>query len=277
MRRRLVVAAALIACPLANAASVQAIFSAENALYGAGYDIGQADGWIDDRLRSAIQQYQTDRPGLSATGELDSQTLAELGISGNESDLVGGNVASSRKAAREELGLVLISAAPSTSPASPEPEPEPAQPVATPEPAAEPEPQPEPEPEVIAEQVEEPVEEQVAVEAEEKEKSEEEVAAVNEPEPTQEPVEKSEPEPEPTSQPVVIASVSRNIDKVNEPDDSAGEASQTSVQATAVPEPTAATAGEDAVSSGSDSTSPQAESSGNVLTRMFDFLFGWMV
>ena len=144
MRRRLVVApffksasvtAALMACPLlAQAASVQTVFSAENALYGAGYSIGQADGWIDDSLRAAVRQYQAERPGLSATGELDSPTLAALGISGSRSQLMGGNVVADQEAARKELGLTLASAP------KPAPAPEPEQPAATPEPVAEPEP-----------------------------------------------------------------------------------------------------------------------------------------
>lgn len=284
MRRRLVVApafrsasiaAALIACPLVNAASVQAIFSAENALYGAGYNIGQADGWIDEQLRSAIRQYQTDRSGLDVTGELDSQTLAALGISGSQPELVGGNAVSSREAARTELGLALASAA------KPAPSPEPAQPVATPEPVVEPEPQPEPEPQIIAEQIEEP-EQKVAEQTVQKQQKPT-LAAVNaseskpEPKPAPEPVQSSEPEFEPTSQPIVIGSVSRDSREANEPDFAMETATQTSLEATAVPEKPTAHGDQDPTNAGADSAPPRAETSGNVLTRMFDFLFGWMV
>jgi hypothetical protein len=139
MRRRLVVApflrsatvgAALAVCSAgAQAASVQTVFSAENALYGAGYSVGQADGWIDDSLRAAVRQYQADRPDLTATGDLDAPTLDALGISGSRSQLMGGNVVANAEVARKELGLMVASV------------PKPA-PVPTPAPEAERKPEP---------------------------------------------------------------------------------------------------------------------------------------
>ena len=55
------------------------IFAAENALYGAGHDIGRADGWIDEQLRAAIRAYQAQN-GLQTNGNLDTATLKALGV-----------------------------------------------------------------------------------------------------------------------------------------------------------------------------------------------------
>jgi len=293
MRRRLVVApffksasvtAALMACPLlAQAASVQTVFSAENALYGAGYSIGQADGWIDDSLRAAVRQYQAERPGLSATGELDSPTLAALGISGSRSQLMGGNVVANQEAARKELGLTLASAP------KPAPAPEPEQPAATPEPVAEPEPAvfsvakvskpiakpepqkaPEPAPKAAPEPVEKPEPKQVA-------------QTRPEPAPTQ-----TQSEPEPTSEPIKITSTVRTgtIDKpaaapkVEEtPEEVVNVASVGNAEkpeAATPQEPAAAGKGQETVSSGAQNESQQTDSQGNVITRVFYFLFGWI-
>ena len=63
----LAVVSSIAICGWAQAASpTHTVFAAENALYGSGYDIGTADGWIDTKLRTAIRQYQSDRPELSA-------------------------------------------------------------------------------------------------------------------------------------------------------------------------------------------------------------------
>lgn len=281
MRRRLVVAravksasvvAALMACPLAQATSVQTVFSAENALYGAGYGIGQADGWIDDRLRSAIRQYQEGRPGLSATGELDSPTLEALGISGGRSELMGGNGVADRETARKELGLADAST--ST--------------ISAPKPAQAPIPAPKPkvvkvaeisEPEVKVEKpptqatpkpVEKPLPEPQLAKAEPKLKAPEEKSA-------------PESEPEPRSEPIVIASTVRVSDDsadakkpalVKPVKDETNEVAKTEILP---PEPIEASSEQEPALSASGDESETQESSGNVITRMFDFLFGWMV
>jgi len=293
MRRRLVVApffisvsvtAALMACPLlAQAASVQTVFSAENALYGAGYSIGQADGWIDDSLRAAVSRYQADRPGLSATGELDSPTLTALGISGSRSQLMGGNEVANQEAARNELGLTLASAP------KPAPAPAPKQPAATLEPVAEPEPvvfsvakvskpiaKPEPQkaPETVFQAAPVPVEKPEP----------KQVAQIRpEPAPTQ-----TQSEPEPTSEPVKITSNIRTstIDKTaaapvveERPVEAVNVASVGNAEepeAGKPQEPTASGIGQETVSSGADKESQQTDSQGNVITRVFRFLFGWM-
>lgn len=60
------------------------VLAAENALYGAGYDIGQADGQMDAKLQSAIEQFQQKQAGLAATGELNDETLYALGVKWDE-------------------------------------------------------------------------------------------------------------------------------------------------------------------------------------------------
>lgn len=290
MRRRLVVApflrsasvaVALTACSVAaQAASVQTVFSAENALYGAGYNVGQADGWIDDSLRAAVRQYQSDRPDLSATGELDAPTLDALGISGGRAELMGGNVVANTEAARKELGLAVASApkpAPTPAPApapkakpKPEPKPAPPQPVATPKPVVKPEP-------VVAKvpKVSEPVpqpEPQKAPAPEPKQVAK--TAAESAP---------TQSEPEPTSDPIVIAS---NVGSSSR-DKSAPAPEQTvavataetaeQVEAAAPQEVTAAENDRQSASAETGSNSEPKDRQGNVITRVFDFLFGWMV
>lgn len=82
------------------------IFAAENALYGAGYDIGRADGWIDEQLRTAIRAYQ-DKNGLQTNGNLDAATLEALGVAKTSSATIAANSVGSRKASMAKLGLSL--------------------------------------------------------------------------------------------------------------------------------------------------------------------------
>lgn len=111
------------------------IFAAENALYGAGHDIGRADGWIDEQLRTAIRAYQ-DKNGLQTNGNLDAATLEALGVAETSSATIAANSVGSQKASMAKLGLSLPGPAPDSpavARAEPKPEPEPApQPVATP-------------------------------------------------------------------------------------------------------------------------------------------------
>ncbi len=308
MSRRLVVAhaikiasvtAAVAAGSVAQASSVQTVYSAENALYGAGYNIGEADGWIDDNLRSAVRQYQTDRPGLSATGELDSPTLAALGISGNDSQLMGDNVVANREAARKQLGLTLASA-PEPTPA-PAPEPEPGKIVATPEPVAEPEPEPaKPEPtKASVAKVSEPVAkpeprkapepvQKVAPEPVKKPAPEPEPKQVAQASPEPEAI-KTQSEPEPTSEPIRITSKARTstrdevaaaptVEKPQEETVNVASVSDTEETEVSLPqEQTAAGIDQETADSKADDQSPKTDRQGNVITRMFDFLFGWMV
>ena len=262
MSRRLVVAhaikiasvgAALAAGSVAQASSVQTVFSAENALYGAGYSIGQADGWIDDNLLAAVRQYQADRPGLSATGKLDSPTLAALGISGSGSQLMDDNVVANREVARKELGLILVSA-----------------PVPMPEPRKAPKPVQKTEPDPVKKPAPEPEPKQLAQTSPEPETI------------------KAQPEPEPTSEPIRLASEVRTSPRdevaaapaVEEPQEetvnvaSAGDAEKT--EAALPQEQVAAGIDQETADSKTDDQSPTTVRKGNVITRIFDFLFGWM-
>lgn len=293
MRRRLAVphllksasvAATVMACPLlAQAASVQTVFAVENALYGAGYSIGQADGWIDDKLHAAVRQYQADRPGLNATGELDSPTLAALGISDNRPQLMSGNLVASREAAKKELGLKMMASIPKAAPetaskAAPEPEPKPEPRVAkVSKTAAQPQPEkaPEPAPRAAPEPVEQPEPQQVA-----------KAQPVALPEPT-----RKQAEPEPTSEPIKIVARERASER-EEPNSLLAEATQAAPEETvnvvsvndavekeaaAPQESTAAGLNPEAVNSEAASESQPPDSQGNVITKVFYFLFGWMV
>ncbi|SFR38950.1 Putative peptidoglycan binding domain-containing protein [Marinobacter gudaonensis] len=82
----------------------QVIFSAENALYGAGYDIGRADGWFDNDLRGAVRAYQKAN-ALTVSGKLDNATLSALGIKATSVQTVSGNALSSRAQSLKALEL----------------------------------------------------------------------------------------------------------------------------------------------------------------------------
>ena len=55
------------------------VVAAQRALSRYGYDPGPADGMFNPSTRDAVLQFQSAR-GMKSTGELDSQTLAALGI-----------------------------------------------------------------------------------------------------------------------------------------------------------------------------------------------------
>ena len=55
------------------------VVAAQRALPRYGYDPGPADGLFNPSTRDAVLQFQSPR-GIRSTGELDSQTLAGLGI-----------------------------------------------------------------------------------------------------------------------------------------------------------------------------------------------------
>ncbi|MGC8118898.1 peptidoglycan-binding protein [Marinobacter sp. VGCF2001] len=104
--QRLALACSLVIWGTAEAsAPVHTVFSAENALYGAGYDIGKADGWIDAELRAGLRQYQSEHPGLSPSGNLDAGTLESLGIESVSAVTIKGNTLASRAETRAQLGL----------------------------------------------------------------------------------------------------------------------------------------------------------------------------
>ena len=105
LKNGIVLSLAVAGSALAEANSVNIIYATENALYGAGYDIGRADGWMDERLRRAVRDYQARSGNLSVTGNLDSATLSSLGIASNAGRTVADNVVASKAQALAALGM----------------------------------------------------------------------------------------------------------------------------------------------------------------------------
>lgn len=84
--RRGVVLPALLALSFTVSAAPQdaakhQVFAVENALAGAGYKISAADGELDESTRQALRTFQEQQSGLSATGEINEDTLVALGVS----------------------------------------------------------------------------------------------------------------------------------------------------------------------------------------------------
>lgn len=154
-RTSIMVAAMWSLSAVSQAAPVDTIFSAENSLYGRGYDIGRADGWMDDALHRAISRFQSRTKGLSASGNLDPATLKALSVDAS-GGTISGNALASKRAAMATLELTVSSggSAPgttgeTTAPAVAKTEPEPA-PTPEPAPAKAETVAPEPEPVVVA-------------------------------------------------------------------------------------------------------------------------------
>lgn len=109
--------------PVSAAPSKHDIFAAQNALYGAGFDIGKADGNMGPALQAAVKKFQESQSGLKATGDLDTATLAALGVSEGS----------------DEMSTAAPVAAAPTAAAAPKPVAEKAaQPAAQPKPAEKP-------------------------------------------------------------------------------------------------------------------------------------------
>jgi hypothetical protein len=117
-----------------------------------------------------------------------------------------------------------------------------------------------------------------------------------EPEPKQVAKTRSEPAPtrtqsnlEPTSEPIVIASSARASSSdepasapepeatTKEPAKVASADNAEEIQAAVPQEPTAAENGQEKIDADAVSESQPKDRQGNVITRIFDFLFGWMV
>ena len=274
-------------CAVAQADPADTIFAAENALYGAGYDIGKADGWMDDTLRSAIRKYQSGREGLQATGDLDPQTLSALGIAVKDGDAVTGNSARSREGAMADAG---ISKQRFGSPSAKQPV------AAAPEPEVKPEPA--------------PVSTEAPTLEEESAPAPETIVATNDKpviQPETEIAQDSKPEPqiaeEPETEPVAVAAVEEpsiveetsTVEELSTVDaepsvalnvpSEATEETSTDVDYQLPEEPTASgnpeiSESSQATSSTSDNTSESttvAKSSGGFFSSLFDFLFGWLI
>lgn len=274
-------------CAVAQADPADTIFAAENALYGAGYDIGKADGWMDDTLRSAIRKYQSGREGLQATGDLDPQTLSALGIAVKDGDAVTGNSARSREGAMADAG---ISKQRFGSPSAKQPV------AAAPEPEVKPEPA--------------PVSTEAPTLEEESAPAPETIVATNDKpviQPETELAQDSKPKPqiaeEPETEPVAVAAVEEpsiveetsTVEELSTVDaepsvalnvpSEATEETSTDVDYQLPEEPTASgnpeiSESSQATSSTSDNTSESttvAKSSGGFFSSLFDFLFGWLI
>ena len=284
--RRLALAVAVSLTTVAvNAEPVDVIYSAENALYGAGYDIGIADGWMDDRLRSAVRQYQSSRNDLQTTGNLDINTLFSLGIATENGAPVTGNRQPSRQAAMDALGLsqreLPTGGSSSAVESAPAPEPQPA-----------PEPLPEPEPETAPEPVQ-PEEPATANQPDQAQPpATTESLAASEPEPKQtgsqgaddEPAESpaaasepdmAEPKPEATSEPA-RAVTSEPASEAQPSASPATTAEQSDQRSRENGDDQSEEAQQTTDQSESTYESGQDTSSGGFFSWLYDFFFGWM-
>ncbi|BES72646.1 hypothetical protein RE428_36640 [Marinobacter nanhaiticus D15-8W] len=63
-----------------NAYAANEVLALQNALYGAGYDIDNANGQMGPSTRSALEAFQKDHAGLKPTGQLDDATKEALGM-----------------------------------------------------------------------------------------------------------------------------------------------------------------------------------------------------
>lgn len=70
---------AALAFAAAPAAAADDTVALKNALYGAGYEVGNVNSTMDEATRSALRSFQQDQ-GLEATGELNEATKAALGM-----------------------------------------------------------------------------------------------------------------------------------------------------------------------------------------------------
>ena len=274
-------------CAVAQADPADTIFAAENALYGAGYDIGKADGWMDDTLRSAIRKYQSGQEGLQATGDLDPQTLSALGIAVKDGDSVTGNTARSREGAMADAGISKQRFGSTSA----------TQPVAV---APEPEVQREPAP-VSAEAP--TLEEEAAPVPDAILATDDNPVIQSEPETAQTSMQAPQTAEEPESKPVAVAAAEEpsiveetsTVEKLSTVDAAPSVALDVPSEATEetstdvdyqLPQETT-TSGDPEISeslqatrSSSDNTSESttiAKSSGGFFSSLFDFLFGWLI
>lgn len=251
------------------------IFAAENALYGAGHDIGRADGWFDQQLRTAIRAYQNEH-GLQTNGNLDPATLKALGVTKTSNETITTNSVDSRKESVTELGLSL-----------PEPM-ESAPAVARNEPKPVPEPVPEPV-QQSSEQIEsntdsdgEPVENQIVANETSTQTEANAIEDVSKAAPaTSETVISEPPAPTPTPEPEIVdrttPETTEEPDPVlaqlpAEPTSAGNTEPETSDTKKALPEQGDTIAPEkSAVADAPRSTG------GGFFSALFDFFFGWLV
>ncbi|GBO88102.1 peptidoglycan-binding domain-containing protein [Marinobacter salsuginis] len=245
------------------------IFAAENALYGAGHDIGRADGWIDEQLRTAIRAYQ-DKNGLQTNGNLDAATLEALGVAKTSSATIAANSVGSRKASMAKLGLSL-------------PEPAPGSPAVV---RAEPKPEPKPAPQPVATPTRTPSEQVAQTPLPDIKTPYKQVATADtskKPEVTIEekaPSEPQAPTPDPTPEPVVAEVTTPEVNEEPDPvlaqlptePTSAGYAEQEATD-TRKAQPIE----EETTTSTPKAAEKPQSTGGGFFSKLFDFFFGWLV
>lgn len=259
------------------------IFAAENALYGAGHDIGRADGWIDEQLRAAIRAYQAQN-GLQTNGNLDTATLKALGVTKTSSATITANSVGSRKASVAQLGLSLPEPAPNT-PTIARAEPKPASaPEPTPDPIQKSSEQGEPTNSIDAEIIKnQMVTEGTSKSTEVKPQEKVAEAAPTTPEPvaSEPPAPTSAPAPAPAPEPAVAEETTPEATKEPDPvlaqlpaePTSAGPA-EPKVTETKKAQPIE---GENTASTNSAVADNSQSTGGGFFSVLFDFFFGWLV
>jgi hypothetical protein len=80
-----------------GAASPQLVRNVQSTLRDKGIDAGPVDGIWGPQTRQGVQQFQQ-REGMKATGQLNAQTLAALGIEGEQSASAGGSASAGTSA-----------------------------------------------------------------------------------------------------------------------------------------------------------------------------------
>jgi peptidoglycan hydrolase-like protein with peptidoglycan-binding domain len=259
------------------------IFAAENALYGAGHDIGRADGWLDNQLRAAIRAYQREN-GLQTNGNLDADTLKALGINVPSGGTISANSVGSRTASMEGLGLSLPKPEPVTpkvATAEPEPVLEPTrqadqQSPGKAQPAKNPKTE-DPLDQIVTNETSKPVEDEALDEPEVAISNTVEIAVAESPQPN--PEVSPEPSPEPKPEIVDKAPTATNVEKdpvlaqiPTEPT-SAGQ----SERETTKTEPSRTEQIDTAAPENQTVADRPRSSGGGFFSALFDFFFGWLV
>lgn len=101
------VAASLVLVVTAPQALANDVIAMKHALYGAGYNVGNVNGTMDEAARAALRQFQSDQGALAVSGELDEATKRALGLmvapmAATEAETVAGGVSAEAGEAVEE-------------------------------------------------------------------------------------------------------------------------------------------------------------------------------
>jgi peptidoglycan hydrolase-like protein with peptidoglycan-binding domain len=79
---------------MAGGQNAELVKQVQTKLNEQGHDVGQVDGIIGPKTQKGLKEFQTSK-GLSASGQIDQQTLSALGISGSAAG--GGSAAKTEK------------------------------------------------------------------------------------------------------------------------------------------------------------------------------------